>query len=213
MCCAACGFKSSLPMGCAGSKQVEVREEEATAVGGAQVPQLPVESSAPARSGPVTFSRAHADITIAEGGAEATMTGWDGGAAASAEVMSEGKHFVEFTVLKGEYLYLGAMAAGWDVEGGKDVEQSPDGGCFFSTNGGKCYPSGEDWEGSQPAKEEGDRVGMLLDLDDRCISVYKNGERLGTMEPKLPIGAEYCWALSFHTKGDSVRVERKPIPQ
>ena len=108
--------------------------------------------------------------------------------------------------------YLGAMAAGWDVAGGQDVEQSEEGGCFYSTNGGKCYPSGNDWAGSQPAKEEGDQIGMLLDLDDRCMTVYKNGDRLGVMQSDLPL-IEYCWAASLHTKGDSVRIERKSTPQ
>ena len=57
----------------------------------------------------------------AEGGAEATMTGWDGGVAAGEAVMSEGKNFVQFTVLKGEYIYLGAMSAAWDVEGARRI--------------------------------------------------------------------------------------------
>ncbi len=141
------------------------------------------------------------------------MTGWDAGVVASAEIMSEGKHCVEFTVLKGEYLYLGAMAADWDAENVSDVEQAEHGGVFYSTNGGKCYPSGEDWNGSQSAKQEGDRIGMLLDLDDRCMTVYKNGERLGVMESNLATGVDFCWAASFHTKGDSVRIERKPVSE
>eukprot|EP01043_Picozoa_sp_COSAG02_P072534 COSAG02_NODE_13706_length_1359_cov_0.989683_1_plen_174_part_10 len=174
-------------MGCAGSKQVGVSQNGSSTVstpGGTQVPlldTLPTNKAAAKRvdvDGPVSFSRAGADITLAEGGAVATMTGWDGGVVASAEIMSEGKHCVEFTVIKGEYLYLGAMAADWDVGNGSDVEQAEQGGCFYSTNGGKCYPSGEDWDGSQSAKEEGDRIGLLLDLDDRCMTMYKNGERL-----------------------------------
>lgn len=208
-------------MGCAGSKQVEVQEDSSTVStpGGSAVPKLspPPEGSKGGtgeRAGmeSVSFTRAHTDITIAEGGAQATMTGYDGGVAASKEALTSGKHFVEFTVLKGEFLYLGVMEAGWGVENGKDVEQE-EGGCFYSTNGGHHYPSGEDWEGSQPATEEGVRIGMLLNLDDRCMTVYKNDELLGVMKATLPVAANYCWAASFHTKGDSVRIERKPIPQ
>jgi hypothetical protein len=209
-----------LSMGCAGSKQVAVDDQTVATPGGTRVPQLdppptPKNAGGAVRAASGTapaFTRAHADITLAEGGAEATMTGWDGGVAAGEAVMSEGKHFVQFTVLKGEYIYLGAMSAAWDVEGGQAVEQAEEGGCFFSTNGGKCYPSGEDWEGSQPATEEGDRVGMLLDLDEGSVTVYKNDERLGVMEPALPKG-DYCWAVSLHTKHDSVRIEQKPVPE
>ena len=56
---------------------------------------------------------------------------------------------------------FGAIRPAWNVETGIDVEQQDDGGIFYSTNGGKCYPSGEDWEGSQPAVAEGDVVPFL----------------------------------------------------
>ena len=116
-------------MGCAGSKQVAVDDQTVATPGGTRVPQLdppptPKNAGGAVRAASGTapaFTRAHADITLAEGGAEATMTGWDGGVAAGEAVMSEGKNFVQFTVLKGEYIYLGAMSAAWDVEGGQAV--------------------------------------------------------------------------------------------
>ncbi len=60
-----------------------------------------------------------------------------------------------------------------------------DGHCFYNTNGGRrypyCMPGGRDWEGMQGA-QEGDRIGMLLDLDQGSMSIWKNGERLGVMQ-------------------------------
>ena len=38
-------------------------------------------------------------------------------------------------------------------------------------------------------------VGLLLDLDEGTLSVYKNGRRLGTMKDGL--SGEYCWLMSI----------------
>eukprot|EP01046_Picozoa_sp_COSAG06_P031602 COSAG06_NODE_3089_length_5870_cov_178.693733_6_plen_74_part_00 len=59
---------------------------------------------------------------------------------------------------------LGVVWPGWDVEGGEDADDV-DGHCFYVTPNGACSPGGHDWEGMQNATKEGDRIGMLLDLD------------------------------------------------
>jgi hypothetical protein len=76
---------------------------------------------------------------------------------------------------------------GWrparDLEGRnpEDLE----GHCFYTTYDGACYPSYNHWEGRQNATELGDRIGLLLDLDQGTMSVYKNDERLGVMATGL----------------------------
>ena len=40
---------------------------------------------------------------------------------------------------------------------------------------------GGDWEGRQGATSNGDRIGMLLDLDNGTITMYKNDHQLGAM--------------------------------
>ena len=42
-----------------------------------------------------------------------------------------------------------------------------DGHCFYDTFSRHRFPyaGDQDWEGMQCAKEQGDRIGMLLDLD------------------------------------------------
>ena len=49
-----------------------------------------------------------------------------------------------------------------------------DGHCFYCTlNGSRyMYPGGGDWEGMQ-GTEQGDRIGMLLDLDQGSMPVWK----------------------------------------
>jgi hypothetical protein len=47
----------------------------------------------------------------------------------------------------------------------------------------------------QRANEPGDRVGLLLDLGQGSMTVYKNDERLGVMATGL--SGEYSWAVNF----------------
>ena len=74
-----------------------------------------------------------------------------------------------------------------------------DGHCFYCTYNGHCYPRRRDWEGMQTVEEEdGDGIGVLLDLDQGTMTVYKNDERLGVMATGL--SGEYSWAVSLVTR-------------
>jgi hypothetical protein len=79
--------------------------------------------------------------------------------------------------------------------------------------GGSCFPGYHDWEERQGAREEGDRIGMLLDLDQGSMTVYKNDERLGVMATGL--SGEYSWAVSLYygrDTGYSARIGAAPPP-
>ena len=101
---------------------------------------------------------------------------------------------------------------GWrparDLEGRnpEDLE----GHCFYTTYDGACYPSYHDWEGRQNATELGDRIGLLLDLDQGSMTVYKNDERLGVMATGL--SGEYSWAVTLYKQDSSARIESAPAP-
>jgi hypothetical protein len=183
---------------------------------------------------PLAFGRVHASVTLTENGAVATKGGrFDALSAASKVVMRSGRHFAQFTVL-GEYTVLaGVIRPGWDVspEGGVRGCAGPpedvDGHCFFSNNEGRCYPGfgypkGYEtyyinfwrWEGMQPAREPGDCIGMLLDLDQGSMTVWKNGEQLGVMVVEGLTGP-LCWAVSMQGQGSrlySLRIESAPAP-
>ena len=95
-----------------------------------------------------------------------------------------------------------------DVEGGQDAPWE-DGHCFYYTGDGSCYPDGHDWEGMQNVQAEGDHVGLLLDLDQGSMTVYKNDERLGVMATGL--SGEYCWAVAL-LAANSARIEQAETP-
>jgi hypothetical protein len=134
--------------------------------------------------------------------------------AASKAVMRAGRHYVQFTVGCGYANYFGVIRPGWDVKGGKnaeDVDDRPhvvDGHCFYGTGSGWRYPGARDWEGMQNAKQ-GDRIGMLLDLDQGTMTVYKNDERLGVMATGL--SGKYSWAVSIY-HNSSARIEAAELP-
>jgi hypothetical protein len=149
------------------------------------------------------FGRWHEMITLSEGEALATRGEHDDNrAAASKAVMRAGRHYVQFTVVSGYNMMFGVIRPGWDVEGEEDMD-SVDGHCFY------CTCSGHDWEGRQGAKQ-GDRIGLLLDLGQGSMTVFKNDERLGVMATGL--SGEYSWAVGLIEEGFSARIESATAP-
>jgi hypothetical protein len=157
--------------------------------------------------GAAVFGRSHEYVTLSEGGARATRCGvvdYTSYTAASKAVMRAGRHYAQFTLMSGDDMFFGVIRPSWDVEGGRDAPWV-DSHCFYDTYDGCHLPGGRHWEGTQGATEEGDRIGMLLDLDQGSMTVYKNDVRLGVMATGL--SGEYCWAVTLFDRGDSARIE------
>ena len=67
-------------------------------------------------------------------------------------------------------MIFGVIRPGWDVEGEADAPAA-DGHCFYRTGSGERHPGYSSWEGMQAATEQGDRIGMLLDLDQGSMTI------------------------------------------
>ena len=89
--------------------------------------------------------------------------------------------------------------------------------CMYTAyNGERCIsdwtkaglPMSETWDGSE-SMASGDKIGMLLDLDEGSLSVYKNERKLGVM--KSGLAGPYCWVVSIHM-GVKVTIKRGTIP-
>ncbi|EJK47110.1 hypothetical protein THAOC_34194, partial [Thalassiosira oceanica] len=72
--------------------------------------------------------------------------------------------------------------------------------CSYYCDSGRCLwtdwdneTGSVDWNGQERLSGSG-TVGLLLDLDEGTLSVFKNGRRLGTMKDGL--GGEYCWFVA-----------------
>jgi hypothetical protein len=165
------------------------------------------------RRGAAVFGRSHEDITVSEGGSLATtLPGYRDGTghtAASNVSMRAGRHYAQFTVVSGCVVFFGVIRPRWDVEGGANAYRV-DGHCFYYAYNGACSRGGHEWEGMQSATQQGDRIGMLLDLDQGSMTVYKNDERLGVMATGL--SGDYCWAVSMGNRDDSARIVDAAVP-
>ena len=69
---------------------------------------------------------------------------------------------------------------------------------------------GDAWEGMQTARE-GDRIGMLLDLDQGSMTVWKNDVKLGVMVAE-GLSGSFCWAASLRFAGYSFRIGSAAAP-
>jgi len=89
--------------------------------------------------------------------------------------------------------------------------------CMYITKSGNCHTSDwkssrsdvNTWEGGKEGISSDGEIGMLLDLDEGTLSVYKNGRKLGVMKSGL-VGS-YCWFASMH-RGSQVTIKRGRIP-
>lgn len=169
------------------------------------------------------FSRLGPGIELLQSGAIVTRADGSGSRiAASAVKMRHGRHFATFTLLQGSFMYFGVIRPGYDVS---EIGATQDtlhcisrtlsaavgaaGHCFYCTNNGICFPGSKCWEGMEPAWE-GDTIGLLLDLDNGTLTVFRNGEQMGVMATGL--SGDYCWAVSLWNPGDSTRIEPAPAP-
>lgn len=166
-----------------------------------------VQSSRPLR--PLRFSRTHARVTIAADGLTATKIG--GGkdrVAAVEEVIQTGRHFVEFT-RSGSNVLVGLIRPEFDAEEGTEAHKEAE-HCFYQCDGGYKYPGGASW-GSSTGSAEGDRIGLLLDLEAGSLVVFKNDERVGMIAAGLT--GRYCWAAVLYDKDSSVTMKRLEPPK
>jgi len=182
---------------------------------------------------PLAFYDRHDSITLAEDGALATRerTTPDDFIYRSAEskpVMRAGRHFAQLTLVAGDFAIFGVQEPGsFDVDGEADADPADRGAapngldaehchrrCFYhSADGGRLphtYWHGRgDWQGRQGATAVGDRIGMLLDIDQGSLSVWKNGEPLGVMK-EWGLTGTFCWSVAVYDQ--SVRIESAPVP-
>jgi len=66
----------------------------------------------------------------------------------------------------------------------------------------------ERWDGMEGMSSDG-KIGMLLDLEEGTLSVYKNGQKLGVM--KRGLTGPYCWVASLY-QGAQVTIEQGTMP-
>ena len=151
--------------------------------------------------------------------------GSQNGDACSKHVMRGGKHFVEFSNIRGYGMMAGLMTP--------PLSTAPKNGCMFQCSSGLILRSNWDvetritdvpqWEVNHlwrrrqqlefrifpddPYGNIAGEIGLLLDLDAGTLTAYMNGRRLGVICEGL-VG-EYCWVTSGL---GAISVKRGAIP-
>ncbi|EJK51083.1 hypothetical protein THAOC_29781 [Thalassiosira oceanica] len=160
-------------------------------------------------------------------------------AVSSSYVMKSGAHYAEFLITGEPYIGIvrpmpgldaGAYRNGFDFFEGRFytdflAQRSDDWGdskvhaCEFSCYDGEMgwtdwdnFETDIEWEGRESCRS-GDTVGMLLNLDEGTLTVYRNNRRLGVM--KTGLSGPYCWHVSLsktQAGTDVVTIKRGTLP-
>ena len=164
-------------------------------------------------------------------------------AVSSSYVMGSGSHYAEFKITKTPSIGIARPMPGLDAGtyygvftffdgdrysdflsqrsenwGDSDVHACG----YHSLRGGVIWTNWDDeeqfelnWEGREGC-ETGDTIGMLLNLDEGTLTVYKNNRRLGVMKDGL--SGSYCWhvivdgAYDEIGEKDAVQIQRGTPP-
>ena len=92
--------------------------------------------------------------------------------------MTEGRHYweVEITKWVGYNCMIGAVRPGLDHD---EAQHNTNDAYFISAGNGGLWGNGKEHADEQGKFAEGDRVGVLLDLDAGWLRFYRNDKRCG----------------------------------
>jgi hypothetical protein len=122
-------------------------------------------------------------VTVGEEGQLATKTGgqYEYSTVFGGQQLTAGVHYMEVEV-GGEMraLYVGIARPGLDTADGKNYREK---GCmdawFMHAENGTLCGNGKHFDDGAGGFKAGDRIGLLLDLDNDSLLFFKNGEKHG----------------------------------
>jgi hypothetical protein len=146
-------------------------------------------------------------VTLSDGGAVATHTLEDYGFSLTTTgiELAEGKHYWEVELMSKavSMTFVGIIRPNLNPTG--DYYESDDGWLMYAYNGALK----EEDDGPGPCKQ-GDRVGVLLDLDDGSLRFFKNGVQHGPGYPAGSVTGPVVHAVQMYGGGgaesESVRL-------
>jgi hypothetical protein len=155
-------------------------------------------------------------VALSEGGAVATKRESGNDAAdslvASGTELTAGKHYWEVVILKddtgisdGGNSVVGVTRPNLDPNGNYAKEESTD-GWFMLPYGGSLWGNGKASGDAAGIIDEGDRVGVLLDLDEGSLRFFKNGVQHGPGYPAGSVTGPVVCAVQMYGKNTCVRL-------
>jgi hypothetical protein len=153
-----------------------------------------------------TFAADH--ITLSEGGAVATQTGERNLSLTTTGIeLTEGKHYWEVELLSSFVpgIYIGISRPNLDPTGSY-LSSTSSNGWFIHTSIGGLWGNGKLNSDEAGSCKQGDRVGMLLDLDNGSLRFFKNGVEHGPGYPAGSMTGPVVAAVQMFYEFASVRV-------
>jgi hypothetical protein len=144
---------------------------------------------------------------LAEGGAVATQTWIDYTLTTTGTELTEGRHYWEVELLSKQMgsIFIGISRPNLDSTGEYWRGDGTD-GWFISANSGYLCGNGKYYDDEAGAYKQGDRVGVLLDLNDGSLRFFKNGVQHGPGYPAGSVTGPVVAAVQMCNKNLSVRV-------
>jgi hypothetical protein len=146
-------------------------------------------------------------ITLSEGGAVATQTLNDHQSLTSTGTeLTEGKHYWEVELLSEHvgYIYIGISRPNLHPTGCFNGRACTDG--WFIADDAYICGNGKQYDDGAGSYKHGDRVGVLLDLDNGSLRFFKNGVQHGPGYPAGSVTGPVVAAVQMYYKHTSVRL-------
>jgi hypothetical protein len=149
-------------------------------------------------------------VTLSEGGAVATFNGDDDDddndtLVTSGVELTAGKHYWEVENLNCDDFFVGIAKPDLDPNDDYTLHGSADSWCIWTYDGG-LYGNGRQSGDRAGRIDEGDRVGVLLDLDEGSLRFFKNGVQHGPGYPAGSVTGPVVCAVQMYNSSTSVRL-------
>jgi hypothetical protein len=151
-------------------------------------------------------------VELSEGGAVATTVEQNEGDDDHSHIttgveLTEGRHFWEVELLSRDvdYIYIGVTRPNLDPEGLYMDRECTD-GWFIRPFFGTLFGNGKKNDDGAGRYKQGDRVGVLLDLDNGSLLFFKNGVQHGPGYPAGSVTGPVVAAVEMGFADDAVRL-------
>jgi hypothetical protein len=147
-------------------------------------------------------------VTLSEGGAVARHTAEYYSSLTSTGIeITEGKHSWEVELLSEKMggMFVGISRPNLDPKGHYLSRECTNGWFIHAYGGGLCG-NGKQYHDAAGGYKQGDRVGVLLDLDNGSLRFFKNGVEHGPGYPAGSVTGPVVAAVQMVSSGTSVRL-------
>jgi hypothetical protein len=151
-------------------------------------------------------------VTLSEGGAVATKLGNDSSdtLVTSGDEITAGKHYWEVELLADASapsslnVLVGVTRPNLDPDNDYALRASTD--SWFIDIGGSLFGNGKQADDAAGRMDEGDRVGVLLDLNEGSLRFFKNGVQHGPGYPAGSVTGPVVCAVQMYGRNTGVRL-------